>query len=67
MTTLNMEYGFNVPKSVIFEALIHPMKIMQYTRSPAQVEPKEGGQFVLLEGKITGKFLTLRQNEYIKM
>lgn len=40
---------------------------MQYTRAPAQLEPKEGGEFVLLEGKIKGRFLVLRQDEYIKM
>lgn len=40
---------------------------MQYTRAQAQVEPKEGGQFVILDGKITGKFLALRESEYIKM
>jgi activator of HSP90 ATPase len=40
---------------------------MQFTRAQAQVEPKEGGEFVILEGKIRGKFLKLRENEYIKM
>jgi activator of HSP90 ATPase len=40
---------------------------MQFTRAPAKVEPKEGGEFVLLDGKIKGRFLTLRSNEYIKM
>lgn len=40
---------------------------MQATRAPAQVEPKEGGQYHILDGKIVGKFLTLRQDEYIKM
>ncbi len=50
MTTVNMEFRFIVPKNVIFEALTHPMyfkvysrKVMQYTRAPAKVEPKEGG------------------------
>lgn len=35
---------------------------MQYTRAPAKVEPKEGGEFSLLDGKITGRFLVLRQD-----
>lgn len=40
---------------------------MQYTRCPANVEPKEGGEFAILDGKIKGKFLSLRPDEYIKM
>lgn len=40
---------------------------MMYTRAQAKVEPKEGGEFVILDGKIQGRFVTLRQDEYIKM
>jgi activator of HSP90 ATPase len=40
---------------------------MQYTRAQAAVEPKEGGEYAILDGKIKGRFLTLRQDEYIKM
>lgn len=40
---------------------------MHYTRAPATSEPREGGSFSILEGKIVGKYLTLRQGEYIKM
>lgn len=40
---------------------------MQYTRSKAIVENKEGGLFEILDGKIKGRFLKLRPSEYIKM
>jgi activator of HSP90 ATPase len=40
---------------------------MHYTRAAATSEPREGGSFSILEGKIVGKYLTLRQGEYIKM
>ena len=40
---------------------------MQYTRAQAKVEPKQGGEFVILDGRIMGRFLTLRQDEYIRM
>lgn len=40
---------------------------MQYTRAKAEVQNQEGGSFSMLDGKILGKFLTLRKNEYIKM
>ncbi len=40
---------------------------MQYTRAPAQVTPTEGGEFVLLDGRIRGRFLKLRPEEYIQM
>jgi activator of HSP90 ATPase len=40
---------------------------MQYTRAQASVDPREGGDFTLLDGKIKGRFLTLRPGEYIKM
>lgn len=43
--SLNLDFGFNVPRAVIYEALLDPMKIMQYTRAMAQVDPKEGGSF----------------------
>ena len=40
---------------------------MQYTRAPAKVIPKEGEEFMILDGKITGRFLKLRPEEYIQM
>lgn len=40
---------------------------MHYTRAPATSEAREGGCFSILEGKIVGKYLTLREGEYIKM
>ena len=40
---------------------------MQYTRAKAEVQNVEGGSFAMLDGKIVGKFLTLRPHEYIKM
>ena len=40
---------------------------MQYTRAKACSDPKEGGEFSILEGKILGRYLTLRKGEYIKM
>lgn len=40
---------------------------MQYTRAPAQVRPEENSNFSMLDGKIVGKFLKLKQDEYIKM
>lgn len=40
---------------------------MQYTRSKAESQASEGGQFSMLDGKIVGKFLALRPGEYIKM
>lgn len=33
---------------------------MQYTRAKAEVQNAEGGQFAMLDGRIVGKFLTLR-------
>jgi len=40
---------------------------MQYTRCKAEVQNKEGGSFSMLDGRIVGKFLSLRPDEYIKM
>jgi activator of HSP90 ATPase len=34
---------------------------MQYTRAKAVVEPKEGGEFSILDGRIVGKFVNLRE------
>ena len=67
MTTLNLEFGFNVPRKVIYDALIHPMytsisfrTIMQYTRAKAAVEPHKGGEYNILDGRIQGRFVSLR-------
>ena len=35
---------------------------MQYTRAKAEVQNVEGGQYSILDEKILGKFLTLRQD-----
>lgn len=40
---------------------------MQYTRAKAEIENKEGGKFAMLDGKIQGKFISLRPGQYIKM
>lgn len=40
---------------------------MQYTRAQASVDPREGGEFTILDGKIKGRFVTLRPGDYIKM
>lgn len=40
---------------------------MQYTRAKAEVQNEEGGNYSIMDGKILGKFLKLRPNEYIKM
>jgi len=36
------------------------MKVMQYTRAKAEVQNAEGGSFSMLDGRIVGKFLSLR-------
>ena len=36
---------------------------MQYTRAPCKVEPKEGGQYVILDGRIQGEFKQITPNE----
>lgn len=45
----------------------YPRKVMQYTRAKAEIENKEGGKFAMLDGKIQGKFISLRPGQYIKM
>ena len=64
---MNFSVEFNVPKKCIYEAFIDQQKVMTYTRSPAQVRNEENSSFSMLDGKIKGKFLTLKPNEYIKM
>jgi activator of HSP90 ATPase len=40
---------------------------MQYTRAKAEVRHEENTNFSMLDGKIVGKFLKLKPDEYIKM
>jgi activator of HSP90 ATPase len=40
---------------------------MQYTRAKATSEPREGGEFSILDGRIVGRYVSLRPGQYIKM
>ena len=58
MTSINMEFGFNVPKSVIYEALTHPMYFLIYSgkscstpdRRPKSNPKKEDNSSFWMEG-----------------
>lgn len=40
---------------------------MQYTRAPCKVEPRVGGEYRLLDGKIQGEFKSLEQDKEIQL
>jgi activator of HSP90 ATPase len=42
-------------------------EVMQYTRCPCQIEPKVGGAYKLLEGKILGQFKSLTEGKEIEL
>ncbi|CAD8052822.1 unnamed protein product [Paramecium sonneborni] len=67
MDKLEFSIVWGVPSKVIYQALLDPFEIMQYTRAPAIVESKEGGQYKIMEGRIEGVFNKLVENQEIQM
>lgn len=49
-----MEWRAPVPE--LWDALTNPAKVSAFTRSPAQVEARDGGRFSLLGGAMSGTF-----------
>lgn len=66
-TTLTLKPVFSASAEELYNVFLNPQMVSAWTRGPAQVEPKEGGQYSLFGGNITGKFLKLEPHNKISM
>jgi activator of HSP90 ATPase len=57
--TIEIEEGFRAQPANLYEALTDDKLVSAYTQSPARIDRKEGGQFSLFDGSITGTFTSL--------
>ena len=53
--SLEHSITFNVPASILYKALLDEFELSKMTRSKATMKAEVGGEFILYEGKITGK------------
>lgn len=63
--TLHLEPTFNTTAEQLYITLLDVQRVSAWTRSQAQIEPKEGTEFKLFGGSITGKNKKLVENEHI--
>jgi activator of HSP90 ATPase len=56
-TVVRIEKRFRCPPRRLFEALTERQQVMATTQAPAVVEPRDGGNYVLYDGAITGTFV----------
>lgn len=63
--TLHLEPTFNTTAEQLYITLLDVQRVSAWTRSQALIEPKEGSEFKLFGGSITGQIKKLVQNEHI--
>jgi activator of HSP90 ATPase len=51
----------------IYECLTDPRRMLAYTRSPAESDPRPGGVFSMFGGSIAGTFSKLEQDRLVEM
>ncbi|SGZ47282.1 CIC11C00000004167 [Sungouiella intermedia] len=67
-STLHLEPTFNTTAEQLYVTLLDSQRIAAWSRSAPQMEsfpPKEGSEFKLFGGSISGKFVKLVPNEHI--
>lgn len=63
--TLHLEPTFNVTAEQLYITLLDEQRVSAWTRSQAQIEAREGSDFKLFGGSISGQIKKLVQNERI--
>jgi len=59
MGEISAKYEWRAPLSEMWDTLTNPAKVSAFTRSQAQYDVREGGEFSLLGGGMTGTFTKL--------
>ncbi|OBA20038.1 hypothetical protein METBIDRAFT_44970 [Metschnikowia bicuspidata var. bicuspidata NRRL YB-4993] len=65
-STLHLEPTFNTTAEQLYITLLDPARVSAWSRSNAQIQAKEGSEFLLFGGSISGKILELVTNERIR-
>ncbi|GEQ70181.1 hypothetical protein JCM33374_g3857 [Metschnikowia sp. JCM 33374] len=65
-STLHLEPTFNTTAEQLYITLLDSQRVSAWSRSNAQIEAKEGSEFQLFGGSISGKILELVTNERIR-
>jgi uncharacterized protein YndB with AHSA1/START domain len=63
MKTINQTYELNATPTAVFEALISPEIIEQWSGAPAKMEAKSGTNFSLFGGQVEGTNLEVIANQ----
>ncbi|KRW99423.1 hypothetical protein PPERSA_12527 [Pseudocohnilembus persalinus] len=62
---LTIKIDWEVPRKIIFNALLDQMETCKYTRGPSVVERKEGGKYEVYDGKIQGVFTKIDEENFV--
>ena len=65
-TNLTDDIEFTATAQDLYSAFIDQDKLAKWTRNSVQIDPKVGGEFVLFQGNIRGKFLALEEGKKIE-
>ncbi|KAG5480992.1 hypothetical protein LSCM1_06666 [Leishmania martiniquensis] len=65
-TSFSWKMRWGVPAAELYAALTDPNRVSVYTRSPASMDVKAGGQFSFLGGVITGYYVDVQPSILIK-
>ena len=63
---LTDDIEFTATAADLYSAFVDPEKLTKWTRNPVTIDPKVGGEFVLFQGNIRGKFLALEEGKMIE-
>lgn len=66
-TSLNLKPVFTASAEQLYNVFLEPNLVSVWTRGPAKVEPKVGGEYSLFGGNVSGKFLKLEPNSKLSM
>ncbi|CAD2222231.1 hypothetical protein AGDE_00255 [Angomonas deanei] len=61
MTSFSLKMRWGAPIDDLYDGLLDQQKASLYTRAPAKIDPKTGGQFEFLGGVISGYYSDLKK------
>jgi len=62
---LTDDIEFTATATDLYSAFVDKEKLARWTRNPVTIDPEVGGEFVLFQGNIRGKFLELEEGKKI--
>lgn len=64
---VSLSESFSTSPMDLFQVFVRQELVQAFTRAPAEVDPKPGGKFSLLNGNVSGYYVQLVPNERIVM